>query len=189
MLTPSERPRRRLRTGPKMGLAFKNVDIGICSSRQLCLSIASAPKQGAGSCFTSFVFSRRPLCRAMKSLGSGTVNLLTRCKAMRVHPTALTCNWMSIDDGGTTWILRSRMRAPRLPVANMPARMCRPDAPCLGVRARRVCRRHHFLTVSLASSACNYRVIAYDRRGCGEQQRRGRRHAMILPLRPPTCKP
>ena len=45
---------------PKDGLAFKNVDIGICSSRQLCLSIASAPKQGAGSCFTSFVFSRRP---------------------------------------------------------------------------------------------------------------------------------
>lgn len=45
--------------GPKDGLAFKNVDIGICSSRQLCLSIASAPKQGVGSCFTSFVFSRR----------------------------------------------------------------------------------------------------------------------------------
>ena len=152
MLTPSERPRRRLRTGPKMGLAFKNVDIGICSSRQLCLSIASAPKQGAGSCFTSFFFSRRSLCRAMKSLGSGTVNLLTRRKAMRVHPTALTCSWTSIDDGGTTWILRSRMRAPRLPVANMPARMCRlmllPWCACTALVSTA-----HFSTVSLVSSA------------------------------------
>lgn len=56
MLTPSERPRRRLRTGPKMGLAFKNVDIGICSSRQLTLSIASAPTYGPGLCFAGFVF-------------------------------------------------------------------------------------------------------------------------------------
>ena len=86
---------------------------------------------------------------------------------MRVRPTAPTCNWMSIDDGGTTWILRSRMRAPRLPVAEYAGPDVSPDTPALVCAYTALVSTAHFLTVSLAELSRNYRVIAYDRRGCG----------------------
>lgn len=62
-----------------------------------------------------------------------------------------------------------------------------PDAPAL-VCVHGACVDGTFFDGIACELSRNYRVIAYDRRGCGAAAMR-QTAAMILPLRPPTCKP
>ena len=86
----------------------------------------------------------------MKGIGSGTVNLLTKRKTMG-HNMEFT-----VENAGTTIACRE-YAGPDVS----------PDAPAL-VCVHGACVDGVFFDGIARELACDYRVIAYDRRGCGE---------------------
>lgn len=86
----------------------------------------------------------------MKGIGSGTVNVLTRHKTMR-HNMDFT-----VENAGTTIACRE-YAGPDVP----------PDAPAL-VCVHGACVDGVFFDGIARELSRDYRVIAYDRRGCGE---------------------